>query len=109
MALNLDQGVYEPLSLPLTNGELELRNDHSGSVEIRELSAGTTGDVLRIRLLGHNGTPSVYLGTEGSLSVVPGEGNNNWPRAIPLDEMAVLTWTAGVGPTGGDAWSLVWE
>lgn len=109
MALTLDQGVYEPLTLSLTNGDLELRNDHSGSVEIRELSPGTPGDVLRVRLLGHNGTPSVYLGTEGALSIVPGEGNNNWPRAIPLDETAVLTWSVGITESGGDAWSLMWE
>lgn len=70
---------------------------------------GMVGDVIRVRLLGNNGTPSVYIGTEGSLSIVPGPGNNNFPRAIPLDEVAVLTYTVGVGPTGGDAWSLVWE
>jgi hypothetical protein len=106
---NLDQGVYEPLALPVTNGELELRNDHSGSVEIRELSAGSPGDVLRIQLIGNNGTPNVYLGTEGSLSIVPGDGNNNFPRITPLDETAVLTWTVGAGFTGGDAWVLTWE
>jgi hypothetical protein len=98
----LTKAVYDPLVLPLTNGELELRNDHSGPVEIYELSPGTPGDVLRVRLLGHNGTPPVYLGTEGSASVVPGEGNQAFPRATPLDETAVLTWT-------GAAWSLTWE
>lgn len=102
MTVTLDQGVYEPLTLPLTNGDLELRNDHSGGVEIREASAGNSGDVLRIRLLGHNGTPPVYLGTEGSSSIVPGEGNNNFPRATPLDETAVLIWN-------GTSWLLTWE
>lgn len=102
----LTQSTYDPLTLPV--GEVELRNEHSGPVEICELTPGTVGDEIRVRLLGHNGTPSVYIGTEGSLSIVPGD-NNRFPRAMPLDEIAVLTFAAGAGPTGGDAWSLVWE
>lgn len=99
---NLVKSLYEPLELPITNGEIGLVNDHSGTVEIRELSQGNINDVLRIRLTGNNGTPNVYLGTEGSATVLPGEGNSNFPRNIPLDEIAVLSWN-------GSAWLLTWE
>jgi hypothetical protein len=86
------------LALPVTNGEIELVNDHSGSVEIENLSAGATvGDVVRLRLLGHNGTPPVYLGSESSQSLV-----GEVPKRIPLDEVAVCEWN-------GSEWSVSWE
>lgn len=107
--ITLTQDVYEPLELP-ADSFIALTNDNAGYVDIRELSPGASlGEVKRLKLDGHGGTPPVYLGTEGGLTIVPAPGNLNFPRAMPLDETAVLTWTDGMSPTGGAAWLLAWE
>lgn len=94
--------VYEPLQIQTHGGEIELVNDFDGAVYLNELTCGeNAGDTVRIKLTGHNGTPPVYLGTEGSQTIIPGDAMQ-FPRRFPIDEVAVLTWS-------GIAWSLVWE
>lgn len=108
-SMTLTQPVYEPLELP-ADSFITLSNDHAGYVEIRELTPGASvGETKRLKLEGQNGTPPVYLGTEGSLTIVPAPGNLHFPRAMPLDETAVLKWIDGLSPTGGAAWAISWE
>jgi hypothetical protein len=102
MQVTLTQSLYEPFVMPTGATDLELYNDHTGTVELCDVSAGEYGQVVRVRNVGNHGTPGIYLGTEGTQTLKQPNGDPLTPRAIPLDEVAVLTWD-------GSFWVVTWE